>query len=102
MASQELATARKSTGKRKQEHELSIPKLAFRRLVQEITAKMNPTMRYQRGATDALQEAGERALVLHFGKCSKLTELCHKDTLRKEHWRFIDEHAVERSRTLLG
>lgn len=102
MASKELATARKSTGKRKLAPDPCIPKLAFRRLVQEITAKIHPGLRYQKEATDALQEAAERALVQHFGKCSKLTELCHKDTLRKEHWRFIGEHAAEVPRTLLG
>jgi len=102
MASKELAAARKSTGKRKLDPEPSIPKLAFRRLVQEISAKIHPELRYQREATDALQEAAERVLVQHFGKCSKLAELCHKDTLRREHWRFIGEHAGERAHTLLG
>jgi len=105
MASQEpvaaIPVSKKSQGKRKLPEEC-IPRMAFRRLVQEISDKVRPGMRYQKEAADALQEAAERVLVGHFSKCSKLTDLCHKDTLRQEHWKFIREHAGEGLTTLLG
>lgn len=77
-----------------------IPKLAFRRLVQSIVAEINPDLRIQQDATDALQESAEDLVVKCFHRCSKLTELCRMDTLREEHWNFVrDEHKVH---TLLG
>jgi histone H3/H4 len=96
-----IPMSRKPPAKRKLPEEC-IPRMAFRRLVQEISDKVKPGMRYQKEAADALQEAAERVLVGHFAKCSKLTDLCQKDTLRQEHWKFIRENAGEPINTLLG
>jgi len=103
MASQEpvaaIPVSKKSQGKRKLPEEC-IPRMAFRRLVQEISDKVRPGMRYQKEAADALQEAAERELVGNFAKCSRLAELCRKDTVREEHWQFVQEATGDN--TLLG
>jgi len=69
--------------------ELDIPKLTFRQLVQSIADGFRSDLRFQRDATDALQEAAESLLIGRFKKCSRLSELCRMDTLRKEHWDFL-------------
>jgi histone H3/H4 len=92
---------RKMAAKRKPE-EMCIPKLAFRRLVQEISEGFRSDVRFQREATDALQEAAERELVGNFAKCSRLASLCRKDTVREEHWQFVQQAAGDGGCTLLG
>jgi histone H3/H4 len=92
---------RKVAAKRKPE-QLCIPRLAFRRLVQEISEGFRSDVRFQREATDALQEAAERELVGNFAKCSRLASLCRKDTVREEHWQFVQDAAGDGGCTLLG
>ena len=46
--------------------ELLLPKLPFKRLVREIAHEINPGLRFQSGALEALQEAAEAYLVNEF------------------------------------
>jgi histone H3/H4 len=66
-----------------------IPKLAFRRLMQEIVADNKSDMRLQQEAVDALQEAAESLVTERFQKCSQLAELCNLDTVRADHWHYV-------------
>jgi len=81
----------KARNKRKLGKREGIPKQAFRRLVYEIAAGMKSDLRFQREATDALQEAAEEVVTKRFERCSRLVELCRKDTVKGEHWGFVDE-----------
>jgi histone H3/H4 len=69
--------------------ELCIPKLSFRRLVQEIAQGFKSDLRFQQDGIDALQEAVEMLVIERFKKCARLAELCRKDTVRDEHWNFV-------------
>jgi histone H3/H4 len=80
---------RPAIAKRKVKREFSIPKVSFRRLVQEIVDSYHSDMRLQQGAVDALQESAETLLLERFERCSELVDLCKLDTVREEHWRFV-------------
>ena len=86
-------TESKARNKRKLGKREGIPKQAFRRLVYEIAAGMKSDLRFQLEATDALQEAAEEVVTKRFERCSRLVELCRKDTVKEEHWGFADEEA---------
>ena len=66
-----------------------VPKMAIRRIMQEAAIKINPDIRIQTEASDALQEAAENMLIHQFARCHQLTDLCKMDTLRTEHWKFV-------------
>ena len=76
----------------------AIPKMAFRRLVEEIAAGFKSDLRFQPDGLDALQESAETLLTEHFERCAQVAGLCKVDTIRKEHWGF----ACGDSPTLLG
>lgn len=76
----------------------SIPKVAFRRLVEEIAGGCKSDLRFQPEGIDALQESAENLIAEHFGRCAKVADLCKVDTIRKHHWCF----AREGDCTLLG
>lgn len=80
--------------------ELCIPKLSFRKLVQEIAQGFKSDLRFQQDGLDALQEAVEMLVIERFKKCSRLAELCRKDTVRGEHWNFVCDE--EGGSSLLG
>jgi len=84
--------------KRKPRREFAIPKGSFRKLVQEIASGFKSDLRFQREAIDALQDSSEKMLQGRFERCSALAELCKLDTVRDEHWRFVEQGAS----TLLG
>jgi len=84
------AEGKHRTSRKRYRPELDIPKLTFRQLVQSIADDFKSDLRFQREATDALQEAAEMLLIGRFKKCSRLSELCRMDTLRKEHWDFLN------------
>lgn len=87
------------TIKRKvRKHQFAIPKVAFRRLVEEIAASYKSDLRFQPDGIDALQESAEGLLAEHFGRCAQVAGLCKVDTIRKEHWCF----ARDGDATLLG
>jgi histone H3/H4 len=86
-------TQRSAIAKRKPKRTFAIPKVAFRRMVQEIANEhaRSSDMRFQRAAFDALQESAEQLVTKQFVRCSQLSELCKLDTVRLEHWRFVQE-----------
>ena len=65
-ALQEIRRYQKST-------ELLIPKLAFSRLVREITSEIATDLHFQSGALEALQEAAEAFLVTEFERKSQVS-----------------------------
>ena len=67
-----------------------VPKMAFKRIVQGLIADINPDLRIQAEAVEALQEASESMLIHRFARCHQLTDLCKMDTLRTEHWNFVE------------
>lgn len=75
--------------KRKIRRQFEIPRVTFRRLVQEIAADYKSDLRFQRDAIEALQEASEILVSERFARCSELVDLCKLDTVRDEHWRFV-------------
>lgn len=70
---------------------LCIPRASFRRLVDEIAAGCKSDLRIQQEALDALQEDAELLIVERFKRCSRLAEICHRDTIREKHWNFVRE-----------
>lgn len=91
------------------EHALrGIPKLSFRNLVHQMVARYRPPsiskislgapnmrvrrcdLRIQKEACDVMQAAAEEMLTERFKRCKRLAELCKIDTVRREHWRFVD------------
>jgi histone H3/H4 len=48
-------------------------------------------VRVQDEALAALKQAAEEMLVSRFNKCQKAVDLCKMDTLRKEHWDFVQD-----------
>lgn len=70
---------------------LCIPKATFRRLVEEIAADCKSDLRIQRDAFAMLQEDAELLLIERFKRCSRLAEICRRDTIRDEHWKFVRE-----------
>jgi histone H3/H4 len=91
---QEASPPIKTIHKRKSKHPFAIPRVPFRRLVQEIADSYKSDLRMQQAAIDALQESAELMLAERFGRCAELAELCKLDTIRDEHWRFVQEEAV--------
>ena len=77
--------------KRKAKREFCVPRVSFRRLVQEIMDDRRSDLRIQGVALDALQEAAETMLSERFARCSELADICKLDTVRGEHWRFVQE-----------
>jgi len=71
-----------------------VPKMAFKRIIQDIIATINPELRIQTEASDALQEATESMLIHRFARCHQLTDLCKMDTLRSEHWNFVSSETT--------
>ena len=80
--------------KRKPKRVYSIPRVSFRRLVQEIAHSYKSDVRIQQSAIDALQESAETMLSERFVRCAELAELCKLDTIRDEHWRFVQEEQM--------
>lgn len=77
--------------KRKPRRQFAIPRVSFRRLVQEIVNERHADLRIQEKALEALQEAAENLVSERFVRCAELAELCKLDTVRGEHWRFVGE-----------
>lgn len=77
----------------------AIPKVAFRRLVEEIASGFKSDLRLQPQGIEALQESAENLIAGHFEQCARVADLCRVDTIRKEHWVFAREG---RAATLLG
>lgn len=77
----------------------AIPKVAFRRLVEEIASRYKSDLRFQPEGIDALQESAETLLAQHFERCAHVAGLCKVDTIRKEHWCFARDGETA---TLLG
>lgn len=75
-----------------------IPRLAFRRLMREIVDNNKSDMRLQQSAVDTLQEAVESLMTERFQKCSKLAELCKLDTVRDDHWRYVQTEELAQAR----
>ena len=78
-------------GRRKAKRVFAIPKVSFRRLVEEIASGYKSDLRFQAGAIEALQESAETLATERFARCSELVDLCKLDTVRQEHWRFVQE-----------
>ena len=83
--------ARPTISKRRNRRQFEIPKVSFRRLVQELAAECKSDMRFQHDAYEALQEAAETLVSQQFQRCSQLADLCKLDTVRDEHWRFVQQ-----------
>ena len=79
---------------RRNKRTTAIPRLSFRRLVEEIAAGRKSDLRIQRDAIEALQEAAENFMTHRFQRCSKLADLCKVGTVRDEHWRFVHDEAA--------
>ena len=79
-------------GKRQgQQPVLCIPRTTFRRLVEEIAADCKSDLRFQKNAFSILQEDAELLIIERFKRCSRIAEICRKDTIRDEHWNFVRE-----------
>jgi histone H3/H4 len=78
-------------GRRKAKRVFAIPKVSFRRLVEEIARDCKSDLRFQATAIEALQESAEEMMTERFARCSELVDLCKLDTVRQEHWRFVQE-----------
>jgi histone H3/H4 len=81
---------------------LCIPRVTFRRLVEEIAAGYKSDLRIQQEAIDTLQEDAELLLVERFKRCSRLAEICRRDTVRDEHWNFVREDEESLALPYLG
>ena len=73
--------------------EFAIPRVSFRRLVEEIAGEFKSDLRFQPEAIEALQASAEDLLSTRFARCSQLVELCKRDTVREEHWNFVQDDA---------
>jgi histone H3/H4 len=82
-------TSKPAIAKRKAKRQFALPKVTFRRLVQEIASNYKSDLRFQPDGLDALQEAAEALILEKFESCARLAELCKMDTVRDEHWRFV-------------
>ena len=81
--------------KRRQKKQFDIPRVTFRRLVNEIASGYKSDLRIQQEAIDTLQEFSENLVAEGFQRCSKLADLCKLDTVRDEHWRFVHGQSGE-------
>jgi histone H3/H4 len=88
---EDSAPPNKTITKRKPKRVYSIPRVSFRRLVQEIADSYGSDLRIQQSAIDALQESAENMLSERFVRCAELADLCKLDTIRDEHWRFVQD-----------
>jgi len=79
--------------KRRTKKQFEIPRVTFHRLVHEIASNYKSDLRFQPDAIEALQEAGETLVAERFARCSQLVNLCKLDTVRDEHWRFVQNEA---------
>jgi histone H3/H4 len=79
--------------KRRRKVQFEIPRVSFRRLVEEIAAGCKSDLRFQQDAIDALQESTESLISERFVRCAELAELCKLDTVRDDHWRFVRDTA---------
>jgi histone H3/H4 len=79
--------------RRKVRRDRAIPRMVFRRLVQEIVDTCKCDLRLQPDAVKTLQEAAENMLTYGFVRCARLADICKLDTVREEHWRFVQESA---------
>lgn len=70
-----------------------IPRVSFRRLVEELAAECKSDLRFQQDAIEALQESAENLIAERFVRCAELAELCKLDTVRDDHWRFVRDTA---------
>jgi histone H3/H4 len=86
-----LAAKLVGIAKRKPKRIYAIPRVSFRRLVQEIADQYGSDLRIQQAAIDALQESAENLIAERFARCGELIELCKLDTVRDEHWRFVQD-----------
>jgi histone H3/H4 len=75
---------------------LFIPKLSFERVVHQLIARHRTDLRIQQEALDILQETAEAMIVDRFQKCARVAELCRKDTVRREHWKHVQELEEEK------
>ena len=82
----------KSVRRKPNRRTYAIPKVAFRRMVQDIASEYKSDLRFQREAFDALQESAEQLVTKQFARCSQLADLCKLDTVRHEHWRFVQDN----------
>jgi histone H3/H4 len=80
--------------RRKTRRQFEVPRVTFRRLIHEIASEYKSDLRFQREAYEALQEAAENLVSERFGRCSQLASLCKLDTVRDEHWRFVQGDGV--------
>jgi len=51
-------------------------------------------LRIQGKAMEALQESAETLITERFVRCSELADLCKLDTVRGEHWRFVQDVVI--------
>lgn len=80
---------------RRNKRTTAIPRLSFRRLVEEIASERKSDLRIQKDAIEALQEAAENFMTHRFQRCSKLADLCKVGTVRDEHWRFVHDESTD-------
>lgn len=80
-----------SKKRRRSKQGYAIPRVSFRRLVDEIASECKSDMRFQQDAIDALQHSAEDLIVSRFHRCSELADLCKRDTVQQEHWNFVQE-----------
>jgi histone H3/H4 len=83
------ALLRGGPNRRKPRRDTCIPRLTFRRLVEQIARDYRSDLRFQDATIEALHEASENCLVHRFVRCARLAHICKIDTVRKEHWRFV-------------
>lgn len=81
----------KSKPRRSHKKEHMIPRRAFDRLVREIMQDIRSDLRVEKDAMEALQEATEAHLKERFFRCGKLADLCKLNTIKDDHWRFVNE-----------
>lgn len=63
--------------------------------MEEIAGEFKSDLRFQSDAIDALQGSAEDLIASRFARCSQLVDLCNRDTVRQEHWQFVqDETSV--------
>ena len=64
----------------------AVPVAAFQRLVREIGYDINPNIRWEKEALEALHVDTEAYLIEKFDKGNKRRRLNHKSTLNREHF----------------
>ncbi len=87
------ALLRGGPNRRKPRRDTAIPRLRFRKLVEEIASEFRSDLRFHTDGVEALQQAAETYLADRFRRCSQLATLCKLDTVREDHWRFVENDA---------